>query len=225
MEIEVFSHAELEQSGVYFAVGFRYSHSCAELLDGFRGISPLAHTAQRRHTRIVPTGDETGIDELLEIALRHYRVLDIETGELYLSRGHGEFALLAHPVVQRAVVFEFESAYRMGDSVERVAYRMSEIVHGINAPLVAGAVMVRAQNSVNYRIAHVDIGARHIYLGAQYLTSVGIFALFHLLEKSEIFLYTAVTVRAFFAGLGKRAASGADLVRGIVAHVSNAFFD
>ena len=47
----------------------------------------------------------------------------------------------------------------------RLAVR--EVVHRIDAPLVAGAVMLGVQDAVHHRVAHVQIGRGHVDLGAQ----------------------------------------------------------
>ena len=82
-----------------------------------------------------------------------------------------------------------------------------------------------SQHSVDYGVAHIDIGACHIYLSSQYLASVGILAVFHLFEKSEIFLDASSSPRAFFTGLGKRTSGSLYFFRRIVAYVSKSFFD
>ncbi len=51
----------------------------------------------------------------------------------------------------------------MGYTLYRVGNGMSEVVHRINAPLVARAVVRNVRNAVNYGVAHVDIGRSHIY--------------------------------------------------------------
>ena len=79
--------------------------------------------------------------------------------------------------------------------------------------LIARALMIRVQDAVHDRVAHVHVRRRHIDLGAQHARPVGEFAVLHALEQIEIFLNRSVAVRAFFAGLGQRAAILADLVR------------
>ena len=48
-----------------------------------------------------------------------------------------KFALLHHPVVQGAVRFIFQRTQGVGDPLDGVLNGMGEVVHGVNAPLVA----------------------------------------------------------------------------------------
>ena len=89
---------------------------------------------------------------------------------------------------------------------------MREVVHRIDAPGVAGAVMVRAPDAVEHRIAHVDVRRRHVDLGAQHVRAVLELAGAHAREEVEVLLDRPVAVRALAAGLGQRAAVLADLL-------------
>src|SRR5262249_17440657 len=100
-----------------------------------------------------------------------------------------------------------------------------EIVGRIDAPLVAGAVMRRAENAVHDRIAHVEVRRGHVDLRAQRARSVGKLARAHASEKIEIFRARTVAVRAVSPWLRERAAIFADLVRAQVADESLLLFD
>ena len=71
---------------------------------------------------------------------------------------------------------------------------------------VAGAVMLGMKNAVHHGIAHVQVGRRHVDLGAQGAGAVGELAGLHALEQVEIFFDGAVAIRAFLAGFRERAA-------------------
>ncbi len=94
----------------------------------------------------------------------------------------------------------------------RVRQRVRVVVHRIDAPRVAGAVVVGVADAVQHRIAQVDVGRGHVDLGAQHVGAVGELAGAHAAEQVEVLLDAAVAVRAVGAGLGERAAVGADLV-------------
>ena len=57
------------------------------------------------------------------------------------------------PIVKRPVHFELERANRVRDSFDVVAKRVRPVVHRINAPFVAGAVMCRVPNAIEHWIA------------------------------------------------------------------------
>ncbi len=102
---------------------------------------------------------------------------------------------------------------------------MGEIIHGINMPFIAGFVVVSMTYAVKGGVAHDDVRGSHIYFSPQNHLSVGKFPCLHTSEKVEVFLNGAVAVRAFFAGLGKRAAVFADLVGVQFTNIGFAPFD
>ena len=84
----------------------------------------------------------------------------------------------------------------MRNAFERVLDRMSEVIHRINAPLCALAVMVDETDAVNDRIAHVEVAAGKIDLGAQGHLSFFHFAVFHHFKQAQIFFDGSVPVGA-----------------------------
>ena len=119
------------------------------------------------------------------------------------------------PVIERALVFEFERAHRVGDVLDRVLDGMGEGVHRIDRPLVAGAVMGDVADAVDRRVAHVDVGAGHVDLRAQDVRAFGEFAGAHAAEEVEVLLDAALAIGAVLAGLGQGAAPGAHVVGGL----------
>ena len=110
------------------------------------------------------------------------------------------------------MILELERAERMRDALERVRQRVREVVHRVDAPGVAGAVMRRVADPVERRIAHVEVRRRHVDLRAQHVRAVGELAGAHPREQIEVLLDRPIAVRAVAARLGQRAAIGADLV-------------
>jgi hypothetical protein len=74
-------------------------------------------------------------------------------------------------------------------------------------------------------IAHVEVGRRHVDLGAQGARAIGKFAGLHALEQIEILFHGAVAVGAFLARLGERAAYLRTSSARQIAHVGFAFAD
>ena len=77
---------------------------------------------------------------------------------------------------------ELERAEGMRDPLDGIRLAVRVIVHRINAPLVAGAVMLGVHNAVHHRIAQVEIRRRHIDLRPQNARTIGKFPRAHALE-------------------------------------------
>ncbi len=111
------------------------------------------------------------------------------------------------------MVLEFEGAERMRDALDRVRLAVGEIIARINAPFVAGARMGGVQDTIQHRVAQVEVARGHVDLGAQDPRPVREFAGAHAPEQIKIFLDAALAVGAVAAGLGQRAAHGAHFRR------------
>ena len=129
------------------------------------------------------------------------------------------------PVVERAVVFEFQRADGVRDAFDGIGLAVRVVVHGVDAPRVAGAVVLGVQDAVHHRVAQVEVGRGHVDLGAQGAGAVGEFAGLHAREQVEVLLDGAVAVGAVLARLGEGAAVLADFVGGQVADVGLAALD
>ena len=66
-----------------------------------------------------------------------------------------------------------------------------EVVHRVDAPLVAGAVMLGVQDAVHHRVAHVQVGRGHVDLGAQRARAVGKLAGLHALEQVQVLFHAS----------------------------------
>ena len=80
---------------------------------------------------------------------------------------------------------------------------MGKVVHRIYAPFVPGSMMMNMSNTVNNRIAHIEVGGSHIDFCTQNHSSVGEFTCRHSPKQVKAFLFGTVSVRAFFSGFGK----------------------
>ena len=160
---------------------------------------------QRGHARIVPAAHAAFLHQLQQLALAQQRVRQVEAVEFDLLRRE-DAQLLDEPVVERPMVFELQRAHGVRDFFERVRLPMRVVVHRIDAPLVAGAVMLGMQDAVHHRIAHVQVRRGHVDLGAQHARAVGKLAGAHALEQVEILFDRAIAIGAVLAGLGQRAA-------------------
>ena len=110
------------------------------------------------------------------------------------------------------MILELERAERVRDVLERIGRRVREVVHRVDAPRVAGAVVMRAPDAVEHRIAQVDVRRRHVDLRAQHERAVGKLAGAHAGEEIEVLLDRPVAIRAGRSRLGQRAAVRAHLL-------------
>ncbi len=112
------------------------------------------------------------LHELEQLALAEQGVGDVEAVEFDLLRRE-DAELLDVPAVERLVVGELERAHGVGDALDGIRLAVRVVVHGIDAPLVAGAVMRGVEDAVHDRIAHVEVGRGHVDLGAEHAAAVG----------------------------------------------------
>ena len=83
------------------------------------------------------------------------------------------FELVKEPVVERPVILELQRAQGMGDAFDGIRNPVRPIVHGVNVPFIAGAVMAGVENPVHGRVAQVHIGAGHVNTRPKGLAAVG----------------------------------------------------
>ena len=77
---------------------------------------------------------------------------------------------------------------------------------------IAGAGVRGMQDAVEHRVAQVDVAGRHVDLGAQHAGAIRELAGAHPAQQVQVLLGRAIAVGAIAAGLGQRAAVGADLL-------------
>ena len=164
------------------------------------------------------------LHKLQELAFAQDCVGEVEAIEFNLL-GRKDAQLLDIPAVERLVVGELQRAHGVGDILDGIGLAVGVVVHGIDAPLVAGAVVRGVQDAVHDGIAHIQVGRRHVDFGAQHAGAVRELALLHADEQVEIFLDRPIAIGAVFAGLGQSAAVLADLVGREVVDVRFSFFD
>jgi hypothetical protein len=96
------------------------------------------------------------------------------------------FQFADEPVVQFAVRNEFEGADAVRDLLDGITLAVGEVVHGVNAPIVARAVVVGVLDAVHDRVAHVHVGVRHVDPGPQHFLTVAVLAVLHLPEQPQV---------------------------------------
>ena len=211
--VQILADAVLELRDVDDVLLLRDADARAEVADRLRRVAAAAQAADRRHPRIVPAGDVLLLHELQQLALAHHRVVQVQPRELDLLRlDRLSIRWSTQPVVERPMVLELERAERVRDAFERVGQRVRVVVHRVDAPRVARAMMRRVPDAVQRRIAHVEVRRRHVDLRPQHVRAVRELARPHPREQIEVLGDRAIAVRAVAARLGQRAAVRADLL-------------
>ncbi len=220
--VQVLSYAELHFGQIYDVVALGYADHFGERPNRGGRIALAAQCADSRHARVVPTHYGALLDQFQKVALRHHRVCQIQARELVLVRGiYGE--RLDEPVVERTVYVELQRTDRVRDALDRVALAVSIVIHGVDAPLVARAVVFGMDYTVHDRVAEEHVGVRHVYLGAQHLLAVGELAATHALEQIEILLHRPIAPWRRCARLRDRSSRQTYLLLRLVVDVSQPF--
>ena len=186
--VQVLAHAVLENREVDPRIGLRHADALREEAKALRGEASPARADEGGHARVVPALDVLSLDKLDQLSLREHDVAQVEPRELDLLRQRplqeagplhavvsgpvlGE--ALVEPFVERPVVLELERAERVRDVLERVRNAVRPVVGGIDAPVVAGAVVRGVADAIHGRVAQVDVGRGHVDLRAHDVLAVG----------------------------------------------------
>ncbi len=132
---------------------------------------------------------------------------------------------LDEPVVEGPVDIEFQGADAMGDVLDGVALTVGEVVHGVDAPLVAGTVMMRKLDAVKERVTEHHVGMGHVYLCAEHLFAFGILAGLHFTEQPQVLFHGTVSPGAGGAGLVYGTAVFPYLILSLVVYIRKAALD
>ena len=185
--LEVAPDAELELADVHHAVVLGHPDEVCEVAQRLGGDPAPAHAGDGGHAGVVPAGDPLLVDNLEELALRHHRVAERQPGELVLPGARVPGAgVVEHPVVEFAVRLELQRADGVGDPLDGVLERVGPVVHGVDAPGVAGAVVAGVADAVEERVPHEHVGVRHVDPRPQDRGAVGELPLSHAPEEVEV---------------------------------------
>ena len=180
--VEVLPYAPFQQLDVHELLVLADTDLVAEHLDGLGSIAAAPHSAEGGHARVVPAGDYAFLHELEQFALAHEGIGEVQPGEFVLM-ARIDVQDLDEPVVEGTVHVEFEGADAVGYILYGVALAVGVVVHRVDAPFVAGAVMRRVLDAVHDGIAEHHVGRSHVDLSPEHLLAVGILAVSHLAEK------------------------------------------
>ena len=123
------------------------------------------------------------------------------------------------------MIFKLERADRVSDAFNGIALAVRPVVHGINAPTIARAVMLGVQDSVHDGIPHVEIRRRHVDFGAQGARAVRKLPVLHAREEVQILLDASTPIRTVLPCFGQCAPRLSHLVAAQIANEGFAFLD
>ena len=95
----------------------------------------------------------------------------------------------------------------MGDALDGVLNGVGEVVHRVDAPLIALTVMLGVLDTVDGRVPHVHVGAGEVDLSTEGLFALLELARTHPAEQVEVLFRGAVAPRRGTAGLASVAAA------------------
>ena len=119
---------------------------------------------------------------------------------------------------------KLQRAKAVGDALQRVLNGMGKVVHGIDAPLVALPVVAHVVDTVDHRVAHIEVAAGQVDLGPQRHSAVGEFPGAHTGEQIQTLLHRPVAVGGH-GGDADVAAVGLELLRRQLAHIGQPLLD
>eukprot|EP00162_Nutomonas_longa_P024972 comp9473_c0_seq1/m.10979 comp9473_c0_seq1/g.10979 ORF comp9473_c0_seq1/g.10979 comp9473_c0_seq1/m.10979 type:complete len:444 (+) comp9473_c0_seq1:140-1471(+) len=189
-------------------------HVCSagdtDLLDkGIDCVGRVALAAEAHeggHARVVPAADVALLDKLLELALGHDGVRQIEARELP-DHGLVHARGIEEPHVRVVAHLELERAQRMCDVLERVVEAVCVVIGRVDAPCVADMRMRRELDAPCDGIAEHRVVVLHVHLETQDGGAFVVLALAHVLKD--------------LAGLGARAVAvgRVDLLFAVAVHL------
>ncbi len=224
--VEVVAHGVLEQAHRVEGLILGVADGVDEVAYRGGGVAAAAQARDGGHAGIVPAGHQTLLDQREQLALAHHGVGEVEAVELYLA---GAVALVGQlvdkVVVERAVRHKLQRAYRVGHPLEVVALAVGKVIHGVDFPGGAGAVVGVIDDAVHDGIAEVHVARRHVDFGAQHARALGKLAGVHAHEEVEILLGRAVAVGRRLAGLGRGTLLRGNLLGALVVDICLALLD
>ena len=190
------SRAVFQNSHVNVIFGLRNANSLAKEPQGSGGVAPAADSAESWHSGVVPAADVSLVHQLDKLAFAEHRVLQIESGEFDLGGsficGAGQETtlqeLVDHPIVERPMVGELEGAERVRYLLNGITDGVGEIVHGIDAPLVARHGVRGSLNAIESRVPQVQVRTTHIDLRAKDAVPIREASLLHRHEETKVLL-------------------------------------
>ena len=123
------------------------------------------------------------------------------------------------------MILKFQGAKRMSNPFDGIAESMRKIIHRVYTPGIPGSLVAMMSNTVNYRIAQIDIWRGHVNFRPQDMFPIPKLTCPHLREQLSVFINVAIAIGAIGSGFCQGAAMLSNFFRIKAIHVSQALFD
>ena len=122
------------------------------------------------------------------------------------------------------MVLKLQGTQGVGDALHGVLKGMGVVIHGVDAPLVPGAVVAGVVDAVDDRVPHVEVAGGQVDLGPQGVAAVFKLPGPHAAEQVQALLLGPVPVGAL-GGVGQVAPHLLHLLGGQLADIGQALFN
>ena len=215
----------VQQLGVAHTVHLRGADILTKPAYRHRSDTATANSGKRWHSRVIPPGYVTVVDQLQQLAFRGHRVSQIQACEFVLVWAGRNFEGVQVPIIKRAVDHELKRADGMRDPFDGITLAVRPIVERIDAPLVSTPVMTGVTDAIHQGISHLHVGVLHVDPGAQDAFSVAELAPSHAFEEVQIFIDSPLAKGTWATGFGDRTTIGADFLFAQVIDIGLALLD
>ena len=113
----------------------------------------------------------------------------------------------------------------MRDAFDWITLAVGKIVHRINTPLIAGAVVAGVFDAVHDGVTHVHVGRTQVTHGTQYAGTIREFPVFHAFKQIQVLFNGSTAVGTCLRWHGGIAFQRLDFFLGGIVNVGQAFFD
>ena len=215
-----------EKGDIVHAVILGVADPVDEVVNPLGRIATAAHPAKGRHAWVVPSRHQLLLHQLEELALAHHRVSKVQAVELDLTGAVVTLGqLINEPVVERAVHLKLECAERVRHPLEVVRLSVGKVIHRVNFPGGAGAMVRDMDHAVDDRVTEVHVGGGHVDPGTQHHLPLGDHPAVHLLEELKRLFNRSVAIGTVGTGLSGCTFLTGDLLGRLFIDIGLALFD
>ena len=160
--IQILTNAFLKNRHIDPGIAPANADAVTEVANRLGWVSATTYAHQGRHTRVIPAVDNLLVDQLMQLALAHHRIGQVQSCKFILTWLARHRKIGKKPLIQRLMIFKLQGTDRMGDPFDGIRLTMGKVIHGIDPPGVAHMGMGGVDDAVQDRVAQIHIGRSHI---------------------------------------------------------------